>query len=391
MNTLIKNVKMITPFRIIEKCDVLIEDGKIKKIETTEKIDASNVNEVVDGDGMYLSPGFIDIHNHGNYGHDAMEGTDIALESMAKFHTKNGVTGFLAATMTQSKEKTEKAIKNVADYMEAKKNKEQSSSILHGLYLEGPYFSQEKKGSQPGEFIKNPDLKEMKEFLEIGRNNVKIVAIAPELDGARHVIDYLRAKEIVIAVGHTNAKYEEAMCGIEHGITQATHLYNGMRSFTHREPGVIGAVLTDERVSCEMICDGIHCHPAAMKLAVSAKGKNKIILISDAMMATGLEDGEYELGGQKVISKSGAARLIDGTLAGSTLTLDKAVYNMVHLANVPLADAVRMASINPAQTIGIAKTKGSIEIGKDADLLIFDEEINIKYVMINGKVVLNNH
>jgi N-acetylglucosamine-6-phosphate deacetylase len=179
------------------------------------------------------------------------------------------------------------------------------------------------------------------------------------------------------------------MLGIENGITEATHLYNGMRSFTHRDPGIVGAVLTDERVRCEMICDGIHLHKAAVKMAIKLKGKDGIILISDAMMAAGLKDGKYALGGQDVYVKGGAARLKDGTLAGSTLTLNRAVYNMVHLYGVPLKDAVRMASLNPAKNIGIDDQKGSIEIGKDADLILFDEDIQVSCAIVNGNILFN--
>lgn len=387
MKTLIKNAKIITPYEILEQNGLLIENGKIKDIKKLDKFKKTDFDKEIDASGNFLSSGFIDIHNHGNNGHDVMEGTFEALESMADFHIKNGVTGFVAATMTQSKEKTLKAITNVANYIEEQKDGSKRSQLL-GLYLEGPYFSQEKKGSQPLEFIKNPDLEELKEFINNSRDNVKIVAIAPELPGASSAIQYLKSKDITVAAGHTNATYDQAKTGIDNGITQATHLYNGMRSFSHRDPGIIGAALTDERVYCEMICDGIHLHPAAIELAVDIKESNKIILISDAMMATGLEDGEYDLGGQKVFAKNGEARLVDGTLAGSTLTLNKAVYNIIHMANVSLKDAVRMASLNPSKTIGLEKTKGSIEIGKDADLIIFDKDINISTVIIDGKTVL---
>lgn len=209
---------------------------------------------------------------------------------------------------------------------------------------------------------------------------------AAELEGAKESIKYLKEKGITISAGHTNATFDEAKAGIDLGITHATHLYNGMRAYSHREPGVIGAVLTDERVACEMISDGIHLHVGAMDLAVKMKGKSGIILISDAMMATGLDDGKYELGGQDVYVKEGAARLEDGTLAGSTLTLNKAVYNMVNMVNVPLEDAVRMASLNPAKAIGLDNKKGSIEIGKDADLIIFDENIDISVTIVKGQI-----
>lgn len=386
MKTLIKNANIITPYEIKRCSNLAIEDGKIADIFSGEIKDVDSYDEIIDAEGKYLSPGFIDLHNHGNFGHDAMEASYEALESMADFHIKNGITAYLATTMTEHPEKIRAAVKNIGEYIESGSNDSKVKSQVLGIYLEGPYFSMEKRGAQPPEYIKDPDLDEIKELIELSKNNIKVVAIAPELKGAKESIKYLKNEGITISAGHTNATFEEAKTGIDLGITQGTHLYNGMRSYSHREPGVVGAVLTDERVACEMICDGIHLHTGAMDLAVKMKGKEGIILISDAMMATGLQDGKYVLGGQDVYVKEGAARLEDGTLAGSTLTLNKAVYNMVHMVNVPLNDAVRMASLNPAKAIGMDDRKGSIEIGKDADLIIFDEDIKVSKALIKGKI-----
>ncbi|QIB27599.1 N-acetylglucosamine-6-phosphate deacetylase [Caloranaerobacter azorensis] len=390
MKILIKNAKIITPYEILKDYAVSIIDNKIEDLRKEDDFDEKNFDKIIDANGNYLSPGFIDIHNHGNFGYDTMNATFESLESMSYFHLKNGVTGFLPTTMTASLKEIKMAIKNVADYIELQNNKnkfkEQKSQVL-GLYLEGPYFSQEKKGAHAPRFLKSPEINELKEFLDVSNQTVKIVALAPELPGALEAITYLKSNGIIVSAGHTNATFLEMKTGIDKGITLATHLYNGMRCFSHREPAVVGAVLTDERVFCEVICDGIHLHAAAIELAVKVKGKDKIVLISDAMMATGLEDGEYEIGGQKVYVKRGVARLSDGSLAGSTLTLNKAVYNMVNTVNIPLQDAVRMASLNPAKVIGISDKKGSIEIGKDADLIIFDENIRILTTIVMGNIV----
>lgn len=386
MKTLIKNAKIITPYEIKKGGNLVIEGCKIADVFYEEANTGEVYNEIIDAKGKYLSPGFIDIHNHGNFGHDAMEGTFEALEIIADFHIKNGVTSFLATTMTESMDKIKKAVKNVGEYINNNKKGSKVKSQVLGIYLEGPYFSIKKKGAQPPQYIKNPNIDEVKDFIDLSKDTIKIVAVAPELEGSKEFIKFLKTKGITITAGHTNATFHEAKIGIDLGITQVTHLYNGMRDYSHREPGIIGAALTDERVVCEMICDGIHLHEGAMKLAVKMKGKDGIILISDAMMAAGLEDGKYELGGQDVFVKDGAARLEDGTLAGSILTLNKAVYNMVNLVNVPLEDAVRMASLNPAKAIGIDNNKGSIEIGKDADLIIFDENLIISKAMVNGKI-----
>lgn len=385
MKMLIKNVNIIKSNGII-KGSVIIEDGKIKDfiIGNSEEKEFENV---IDGNGKYLSPGFIDIHNHGNFGRDAMEGTYEALDTMASFHIRNGVTGFLATTMTDTKEATIKAIKNTVSYINQDSDKIENKSKVLGIHMEGPYFSVEKKGAQPGECIKEPELQEIEEYMEASDGKLKLLALAPEIKGAIDAVKYLKDKGITVSIGHSNGTYMDAIRAIEAGASEATHLYNGMRCFNQREPGIIGAVLTDPRVRCELICDGIHVHPAAMRMAYMLKGEDGIILISDAMMATGLKDGWYTLGIQNVLVENGVARLKDGTLAGSTLTLNKAVYNMVNKVGVPLYQAVKMASLNPAKAIKEDQRKGSIERGKDADLIIFDDNINIEKAFISGKLV----
>lgn len=381
MKTLIKNIKIISENKIIVGYNLVVENGKISKILKNDQ--SKQADKVVDGMGCYLSPGFIDIHNHGNNGFDVMDSTIEAINGMAKFHAKNGITSFLATTMTASFEKTKKAISNVVDYIE---NEDQTGSKAKclGLYLEGPFFSKEKCGAQPKEYIKNPDMGELLEYLQIGKGLVKIVALAPELDGSVDATQYLVGNGVVVSCGHSNAKYTETMDVFTNGARQVIHMYNGMRAFSHREPGIIGAALVDKRVSCEMICDGIHLHDGAMRLVYEAKGKDRILLISDAMRATGLDDGTYDLGGQMVDVCGNEARLSNGALAGSTLTINRAVKNMIELVDVPVWEAVQMATINPARQLGIDKITGSIEVGKNADLVIFDEEINIQTVFING-------
>lgn len=391
MKILIKNVNVLTPYSIIYGGSVAILGEKIIGVYRDSYLNGDVYDKVIDGNGEYLSAGFIDIHNHGNFGHDVMEGTTEALDSMARFHIKNGVLGFLATTMTSSHEDTIKAIKNVAGYIKNHNTADTNNPKAHilGLYLEGPYFSMKRKGAQPGQFIKNPCIEEIESFIHASENNVKIIVLAPELPGAKEAITYIKSQGITVSAGHSDATYDEAMLGIENGVTEVTHIYNGMREFSHREPGIIGAALTDERVVCEMICDGIHLSPAAMKIVVKMKDKDRIILISDAMMAAGLKDGVYTLGVQTVYVKDGVARLAEGNLAGSTLTLNRAVYNMVHFCGVKLEDAVRMATLNPAKAIGLDKKKGSIEIGKDADLIMFNRDIKVGLAMIGGKIMFN--
>ncbi|TYP54214.1 N-acetylglucosamine-6-phosphate deacetylase [Thermosediminibacter litoriperuensis] len=384
MKVLIKNARVITPYEVLDDHWVLVRDGRIAEVKKGRE-PAENFDLVVDAGGNYLAPGFIDIHNHGSYGRDFMEATPGALETIAEFHLKNGVTGFLATVLTAPFEEMKRAVKNAAGFIKIQRPDKARSKLL-GIYVEGPYFSTAKKGAQPAEYIRKPDTAELDELLRLSENSIRVVALAPEAAGAGDAISFLKEGGIVAAMGHTNATYDEAKRGIDLGVTLATHTFNGMRGFDHREPGAAGAALTDERVYCEVICDGIHLHPAAVKLILKVKGKEKVILVSDAMMAAGLSDGEYTLGGQQVFVKNGEARLKNGTLAGSTLTLDRAVRYLVKTLGVPLHDAVRMASLNPARVIGLSRMKGSIEVGKDADMVIFDGNLSIKSVVVGGEV-----
>lgn len=381
MLTLIKNVKIVLPDKILEGHSVVVNEGKISNILANKTIDDANYDNVIHGENNYLSPGFIDIHTHGNSGYDILDSTTEAIDNISKYNLLNGVTSFLGTIITSSYSETVNAINNIGEYIDKKKE----STIL-GIHLEGPFFNIIKKGAQPEEYIRKPDFGLMTDILNRANENIKMVSIAPELEGALDIIKMLDDKGITVAMGHTNATYDEAMKGINEGITVSTHLFNGMRSFTHRDPGVIGASLLDDRVYCEIIADRIHLHDATILMTVKIKGYDKVILVSDSMMASGLKDGEYLLGGQIVIVNEGIARLESGNLAGSTTNLRKSVYNMIHFLNIPICEVVKMASLNPAKAINVHKYKGSIEIGKDADLIIFDEDINIKMTMIKGKI-----
>lgn len=380
MKTLIRNINLITPYQIFHGYSVVIEQDKIIKISIENNIEIEDIDLVIDGKGNFLVPGFIDIHNHGNMGHDIMDSREEAIDSIGRFHLENGVTSYLGTVITSSYENMSNAIRNIVNY----KNKEELSQQI-GIHLEGPFFAMEKKGAQPGKYIKNPDIEEIKRIIDISEGHLKMVSIAPETPGALDIISYLKSEGITVALAHSNANFEEAQTGINYGATVATHMYNGMREFGHREPGIIGATLLDERVYCEIIYDRIHLHDAALEIALKMKGVDKIVLISDSMMAAGLSDGDYELGGQKVIVKNSIARLETGNLAGSTLNLRDAVYNIIHYLNIPIEDAIRMASLSPARAIGIDKYKGSIEVGKDADVILIDKDINILGTMVMGK------
>lgn len=380
MRTLIRNINLVNPYEIFFGYGVVVEQDKIVEINIEDNIKIENIDLVIDGKGNFLVPGFVDIHNHGNMGFDIMDSTEDAIDNIGKFHLQNGVTSYLGTVITSSYENMSNAIRNLANY----KNKNELSQLI-GIHLEGPFFSLDKKGAQPGKYIKKPNMEDIREILNISNGGLKMVSIAPETFGALDIISYLKSKDVAVALAHSNASFEETQIGINYGATVATHLYNGMREFNHREPGIIGAALLDERVYCEIIYDRIHLHDAAVKIAVRMKGADKIVLVSDSMMAAGLSDGDYELGGQKVIVKNSTARLETGSLAGSTLNLRDAVYNMIHYLDIPIKDAIRMASLSPAKAIGINSHKGSIEIGKDADMILIDKDINVLGTMVMGE------
>lgn len=385
MKTLFKNIRIITPYEVLDEYGVIMKNEKIVDIIPENNINPNRFDKSIDGQGNYLSPGFIDIHNHGNSGYDIMDGTVLALDKIGEYHISNGVTSYLGTIITSSYEDIIKATKNIVDY----ENKNEKSNII-GIHLEGPFFNVGKKGAQPEKYIKEPNRDYISSIIDASKGRLKMVSLAPELDGSIGLIRFIKREGIAIAMGHSNATYDEAKLAIDNGTNIATHLYNGMRGFDHREPGIVGAALMDDRVYCEVIYDRFHLHDMAVELALKVKGYDKIVLVSDAMMATGLEDGKYVLGGQEVFVSDGKPRLKSGNIAGSTLNLQKAVHNMVKYLQVPINIAVKMASLNPARAINMDKDLGSIEIGKRADLILFDEEINIKEVYNGGSLAYKN-
>lgn len=376
---LIKNCKIIF-FDKIEEGSVLIEDGKIKAINPENNIDC----ETLDAMGLYLSPGFIDVHIHGAGGYDTMDGTYEAINEISKTIVQHGTTSFLPTTMTVSTEDISKSIEAITF---AKNNGTEGANVL-GVHLEGPFISPEMIGAQNPNFILEPTINNFKKMVGKNINAVSAITIAPEVDGAKELISFLKDNNIAVSMGHTKASYSEAIEGIKAGVSHSTHLFNAMTPLHHREPGVVGAIF-DTDITTETISDGIHIAYPSLRSAYKIKGINKVLLVSDAMMACCMPDGDYSLGGQDVIVKNGAARLRNGALAGSILTLDKAVKNVKNNTSYPLYEIIKMASFNAAKHCKVEDIKGLIKEGYDADLLLFDDEINIKSVFVKGKVVFN--
>lgn len=376
---LIKNCNIIYLDKI-EKGSILVENGKIKEINP------SNVNdtEVIDAEGLYLSPGFIDVHIHGAGGCDTMDGTVESINTIAKTIVQHGTTSFTPTTMTVAAEDIRKSMEVIK---KLKEEGTEGANVL-GAHLEGPFISPKAIGAQNPNFLLAPSVENYNKIVGDYSDAVVSITMAPEVEGAKELIKYLSDNGVTVSMGHTKATYDEAIEGIKCGACHSTHLYNAMTPFTHREPGVVGATF-DTDITTETITDGIHISYPALRTAYKQKGTDKVLLVSDAMEACGMPDGQYSLGGQDVIVKNGAARLLDGTLAGSVLTLDKAVKNIYNNSDYPLNEVVRMATYNGAKHCHVEDHKGLIKEGYDADLILFNEDIEIQKVFVNGKEVYN--
>lgn len=387
-NLIITNGTIISDQLIEQGTVVVIGDriiyvGDEREGARIQKAADPSVFEVIDAQGGLIAPGLIDVHIHGSAGADLMDGTSEALSTMASFVAKHGTVGFLPSTVTASPEKTRLVAEVVADYVGG----EDEAEVL-GIHLEGPYINEKFKGAQYGPAIRATDLVELSKLYTILGDKLRLITLAPEVPGASEAIAWLKERGIPISIGHTDASYEQAVNAFKQGVSHATHTYNGMRGLHHREPGTLGAILATPNIYAELIGDLIHVHPGAIRLMLRSVGTEYVVLITDAVQATGLPDGEYVLGDQQIFVQEGAARLSDGTLAGSTLTLLKAVQNMVEELAVPLVDAFRMASLNPAKSIGL-KDRGWIREGNQADFVILSADFQVAKTIVAGRVVFS--
>ena len=374
--------RALTPTQELEKVAIIIEQDKIKEVVPWSDIPRNE--NILDYPDAIAVPGFVDIHTHGYGGHDATSGKEEDLTEIAKSLLKHGVTSFLPTTVTAPQDVLLKACRALGNVIE--KN-EKGAEIL-GLHLEGPHVGKGKEaGAQNVEFARDPDVGELEELVEASGGNIRRVTLAPELPKALEYIKRAKELGIAVAAGHTNATYEEAVAGFDAGVTICNHLFNGMRLFHHREPGIIGACLVRDDVYAEMIADMIHLHPAAINLAIKAKGLEKTILITDAIAATGLPNGEYELGGLETVVEDGISRVkTTGRLAGSTLTMDLAIKNLVTKLNLDLKDAVGMVTSNPADALNLSG-RGRLIPGCVANVTIFDSGLNVLATIVKGKVL----
>lgn len=375
------NGKVFTEEGSFMQKKLYILDDKI--VTEAEYQAVAGTEEIVDVNGAYVIPGLTDIHFHGCMGYDCCDGTEEAFEAIVDYEARQGVTTITPATMTMPEEvllQVAKAAKSVAE-------KDDKGQVLQGLYMEGPFISYAKKGAQNGAYIHEPDMQMFFRLQEASGNLFRTVVVAPETDGAMEFIKEA-SKRATVSIAHTTADYETACEAIGNGVSLMTHLYNAMPGLTHRAPGPVAAAADDDRCRAELICDGIHIHPAVVRNTLRMFGDDRIVFISDSMRATGMPDGEYELGGQKVIVNGNQAVLEDGTLAGSVTNLMNCMKNAVKKMQIPLESAVKCAAVNSAKAVNIYDKVGSLTPGKYANVVVLDSELDTKQVYLCGKKIV---
>jgi N-acetylglucosamine-6-phosphate deacetylase len=378
--------RALTPTAEIADAAILIRDGVIEAIGSREAVTLPGGAQEISATDSTAIPGFVDVHIHGAGGHDVMEGTPEALRTVTRTVATHGTTSIVATTVTASPEATLRSVAAIAKYIGAQHESVDARAEVLGIHFEGPFISEVRRGVHPAEYLRLPSAEFLEQLLYAAAGNAAILTIAPELLGAIPCIDAAREAGMVVAIGHTDATYEQSRAAIAHGARHAVHVYNAMRPFSHRDSGVIGAVLTSPEVSAELIADNVHVDEAAMRLLLKAKGAGHVILVSDGISATGMPDGKYKLGNFEVTVSGGICRNAEGKLAGSTLTLDRALRNVVALG-ASLCDAVRMLTVNPAALLGLEFKKGALRAGADADIVLIDDGLHIAGVWTRGVAV----
>jgi N-acetylglucosamine-6-phosphate deacetylase len=388
-STVIHASRILTPDEEISDGVIVVEGTHITALGHRDHVRVPPGAADYVATGLTVVPGFVDVHIHGAGGHDVMEATTRALDRITSTVARYGTTSMLATTVSAPIDTTCRSLAGIAAYVRNQQKPfengapDRVTSEILGVHLEGPFISRLRRGVHPLDSVARPSSEILGQLLSASDGLVKILTVAPELPGAMEIIRVAAAAKIVVALGHTDATYDQARAAIQAGARHAVHTYNAMRPFSHRDPGVIGAILTDPEVTAEVIADRVHVADAAIQILIGCKGFDTVLLVSDGVAATGMRDGEYRLGNFEVTVKNGVARNSEGSLAGSTLTLDRAVRNLVALG-VPFTDAVRMATVLPARRLGLAGKKGIIAIGADADLVALTPDMRVAAVMARG-------
>jgi N-acetylglucosamine-6-phosphate deacetylase len=386
MKTVITAAQLLTPNEGIDHPVLLVEDGLIVNLGTREQLAVPDGARRHDFPDKILAPGLIDIHIHGGSGHDVMEPGASARAAIEHGMVKHGVASYLPTTVTAPLPDTLRSLEHMGKAIQG--HNEPGRARPLGIHLEGPFISHAKRGVHPPENLLRPSPELLRRFHEASGGNVRMLTIAPEIDGAVETIAEAVKLGIHISMGHSNATLAEANLGIAAGARHATHTFNAMRPLDHREPGILGAVLCDDRLTADLIADGLHVDPAVIRIFLRAKGKDGAILITDAISATGMPDGRYKLGGFEVEVKGDRCDL-DGKLAGSVLTLDRAVRNVMKFVPCHLVDALRLATVNPARVIGISDTHGTLAAGRIADIVVLTPAGEVVATMAAGKFCMN--
>jgi N-acetylglucosamine-6-phosphate deacetylase len=378
--TRIVNGTLVTPHEVLTGHTLVIEGGKIAAVAPEDHAVDSPGDETVDARGLWVAPGLIDLHVHGAAGHDVMDATPQAIHGMARFFARHGVTSYLATTGAASPE----AVRASIDNLIACPLPGDGAQHL-GMHIEGPYLNPSFKGAQPPQYLRDADPGEYEAWLASGQ--VRLITVAPERAGSMDLIRRGVEVGVEFAVGHSQASFEQVSEAADLGLRQATHTFNGMLGLHHRTPGTVGAVLADDRIYAQIIPDGVHLHPAVVKIVVRAKDIHRTILITDAVRAAGLEDGEYTLVGQTITVRDGICRTAAGGLAGSTLTLEAGVRNAMRFAGLSLGEALTTATATPANAMGWSGRKGILAAGADADVVLLDAQLQVRLTMIAGRTV----
>ena len=382
-----------TPVEEIRNGVILVEGHRIAKVGPREQIKIPQGATVIDYQDRTVVPGFIDIHIHGAVGYDLMEGTPEAVASVGKYLARHGTTSYAATTVAASLERTLNAAKGLGEIIRASNSAHVVPDKISGaqpacIHLEGPFLNIKRRGAHPASQIQKPSTELLARFLDAADGTVRILTLAPELEGALTVLEFARSKGLKVGIGHSNATYEEAKSAIEAGATHAVHCFNAMRPFGHRDAGIIGAVLTDDRVSAELICDGIHVEPTAIRLLIRSKGIERLILVSDSLSGAGMPDGNYRLGNFTVHVAGGVCRTVEGNLAGSTIMLDAALRNLSAYTGLSYRQCLPSVTTNPARILGLEKQKGVIAPRADADLAVLDQQFYVTQTYVRGRPVL---